>query len=291
MRLRTFLKAQATELREFMEVLVEYALSKSGELSTHRPDLGALRSILCSYCRDLLPYDDAWTRYHELRENSGALDLLRDIRSVPDNALPPPPVLPALRILGRWKCDHGKNRAWTAGEDMRLLAAIYRFGTDDWYRVSAFVGSGRSKSQCHQRWSRGLVARIVRASWTAEQDEQLLMLVALYGEKCWTRVAVGVGNRCDVQCRYRYNVLKKSDGFKSRFAAASMKVHANPMLAGRLVPLAKAKRRRPKDNSLTQGDTGELLIADEQDEGDDQQSESSRTFEETETSDFDESDG
>jgi hypothetical protein len=277
-----------------MHVLVEYALSKYGELSTRPPDLGALRSILGGYCQDILPYDDASMRYHELRDSSGPLDLLRDIRSVPENALPPPPILPVRRFLGFWQRDHGRNRAWTQHEDLRLLAAIYRFGIDNWERISTFVGSGRSKSQCHQRWTRGLDPRIVKATWTTEQDEQLLMLVALYGEKRWTRVAVGVGNRCDVQCRYRYNVLKKSEGFKTRFTAASMKVHANPTLAGRLVPLAKVKRKRPKDTSLAQGDTGELLIAEDQEgegEGDDPQSESSRTFEETETSDFDESDG
>jgi hypothetical protein len=211
---------------------------------------------------------------------------------VPENALPPPVVSPANRFPG---LDHRGNRAWKQNEDTRLLAAIYRFGMDDWERVSTFVGSGRSKSQCHQRWTRGLDPRIVKATWTAEQDEQLLMLVALYGEKRWTRVAVGVGNRCDVQCRYRYNVLKKAEGFQRRFDAAHSKVHANPTLAGRLVPLAKSKRKRPKSAALPQGDTGDLLIGDEQegeDEGDeDQQSESSRTFEETETSDFDESDG
>jgi hypothetical protein len=269
-----------------MEILVEYALSKSGELSSRAPDLGALRSILCGYCRDLLAYDDASLRYRELRESARPLDLLRDIRSVPERALPAPPLRPG-RFLGL----HERNRAWTHDEDLRLLAAIYRFGTDDWERVSAFVGSGRSKSQCHQRWTRGLDPRIVKATWTAEQDEQLLMLVALYGEKCWTRVAVGVGNRCDVQCRYRYNILKKLEGFKSRLAAASVKVHANPTLAGRLLPLEKAKRRRASGCAIEQGDAGELVIADEQDGEDELQSDSSRTFEETETSDFDESEG
>jgi hypothetical protein len=136
----------------------------------------------------------------------------------------------------------------------------------------------------------------VKATWTAEQDEQLLMLVALYGEKCWTRVAMGIGNRCDVQCRYRYNVLKKSEGFSGRFATASSRVHKCPALAGRLVPLARGKRVcqstvKPPERRVTGGDEEEIY-GDEEGEGEEiyGQSESSRTFEETEESDFDDSD-
>jgi hypothetical protein len=138
-------------------------------------------------------------------------------------------------------------RSWTGTEDLRLLAGILRFGTNDWQQISGFVGSGRSKSQCHQRWNRGLDPRIARDTWTPQQDELLMMLVALYGQKCWTQVSCGLGNRCDVQCRYRFNVLRRDPNFGLRMRAAAARVIANPAIIGRpLLPVSSRKKRRPK---------------------------------------------
>jgi hypothetical protein len=136
-------------------------------------------------------------------------------------------------------------RSWTSAEDLRLLSGILRFGIEDWSQIAAFVGSGRSKSQCHQRWTRGLDPRIIKATWTPQQDELLLMLVALYGQKGWTRISIGLGNRCDVQCRYRYNVLKKDSDFDAKMRAARQKVMANPAIIGRpLRPFRTPQRKR-----------------------------------------------
>jgi hypothetical protein len=49
--------------------------------------------------------------------------------------------------------------------------------------------------------------------WTAEQDTELLILVQIFGGKCWARVSAELGNRCDVQCRYRYKQLMKDSRF------------------------------------------------------------------------------
>jgi hypothetical protein len=78
------------------------------------------------------------------------------------------------------------------------------------------------------------------------------MLVALYGQKCWTRIAMGMGNRCDVQCRYRFNLLKRGSGFAERMAAASGKVFANPAVAGPpLLPLKPVKPHKTSKNGAT----------------------------------------
>jgi hypothetical protein len=111
-------------------------------------------------------------------------------------------------------------RPWTAYEDQRLLAGIHRFGLEEWEVVSRFVGNGRTKAQCSQRWSRGLDPKICKRTWSRDDDDRLIGLVALYGEKSWTRVASELGNRCDVQCRYRYKQLQKDPCFPERYAAA-----------------------------------------------------------------------
>jgi hypothetical protein len=34
-------------------------------------------------------------------------------------------------------------------------------------------------------------------------------MVERFGQKAWTRIAMEFGNRCDVQCRYRFNQLQQ----------------------------------------------------------------------------------
>jgi hypothetical protein len=97
-----------------------------------------------------------------------------------------------------------RTRPWTAAEDQRLLGGIARFGVDSWQNVATFVGSGRNRAQCSQRWSRGLNPRISKKVWTPDEESQLEALVKEHGEKSWAKIASIMGNRSDVQCRYHY---------------------------------------------------------------------------------------
>jgi hypothetical protein len=114
-----------------------------------------------------------------------------------------------------------KIQPWTMWEDQRLLAGIYRYGLDSWDVIAEFVGNNRTRAQCCQRWCRGLDPGIAKDAWTTENDDRLLTLVALHGNKSWTQIACELGNRCDVQCRYRYNQLAKAADFEIRMRAAA----------------------------------------------------------------------
>lgn len=104
-----------------------------------------------------------------------------------------------------------RNRQWSIAEDRRLLAGILRNGIENWTAVSQFMGTGRSRSQCSQRWHRGLNPRISKDKWTDEEEQKLVSLVRQFGDASWTRIASKMGNRSDVQCRYRYRqILKES---------------------------------------------------------------------------------
>ncbi|OHS99476.1 Myb-like DNA-binding domain containing protein [Tritrichomonas foetus] len=102
-----------------------------------------------------------------------------------------------------------KCRNWKPWEDDRLLAGIHKFGLGDWKNVSQFVGSDFSRAQCSQRWNRALNPKIEKEVWTLDEQKTLLMLVEKYGEHNWSVVAKNLGKRTDVQCRYRYNQIKK----------------------------------------------------------------------------------
>ena len=64
-----------------------------------------------------------------------------------------------------------KTRTWTIAEDQRLLAGVYHYGLDNWQAVAQFLGSGRNRAQCSQRWTRGLNPRISKKSWTEAEDK------------------------------------------------------------------------------------------------------------------------
>jgi hypothetical protein len=103
-----------------------------------------------------------------------------------------------------------KTRSWTEYETQRLLAGIHRYGLEDWQSVAAFVGNGRTRAQCSQRWLRGLDPRICKDRWTVTDETRLDELVGRYGTKSWTKVASAMGNRSDVQCRYHYKQMKQN---------------------------------------------------------------------------------
>ena len=102
-----------------------------------------------------------------------------------------------------------KPRPWTPIEDQKLILAVSMFGINKWILVANYVGGNRTKSQCSQRWFRGLDPRLNKYSWTVEEDRLLLQLVNQQGTKSWTKIATSFPDRCDVQCRYRYIQLKK----------------------------------------------------------------------------------
>lgn len=102
-----------------------------------------------------------------------------------------------------------KARPWTAEEDQRLISAINANGTENWPLVTSLVGGDRTRSQCSQRWHRVLDPKISKTNWSREEEQKLLNAVQEYGNKAWTRIATEMGNRSDVQCRFRYKFLLK----------------------------------------------------------------------------------
>jgi hypothetical protein len=144
-----------------------------------------------------------------------ALDQIDQILRTPANPIP--------SIPGN-QGGHARNRAklrrWSSYEDQRLFFAIHHFGPNDWTQVASFVGSNRTKSQCYQRWTRSLDPTISKLKWTPESEHHLLVLVARYGDSSWSKVSAELGDRCDIQCRYKYQQLKRDPNFGLKWARA-----------------------------------------------------------------------
>ena len=99
----------------------------------------------------------------------------------------------------------GGKQYWTEDEDMRLYAAVYRFGVDCWPKVSQFVQNGRSRVQCYQRWTRVLQPSLT-STWTDEEVSRLMEL-ASSNKYSWGHIATVIQTKSDLQCRYKYMAL------------------------------------------------------------------------------------
>jgi hypothetical protein len=112
---------------------------------------------------------------------------------------------------------------WTSEEDAKLTSAVAntpkkKWGTEykiNWDAVAALV-PGRTKTQCQEKWYRGLNPNSVRATgrkccWTADDDKKLKGAVLTHDGKNWAAIAALVPCRTKFQCRNRWhNDLKPS---------------------------------------------------------------------------------
>jgi hypothetical protein len=188
-------------------------------------------------------------------QNIRALDRNQTILSVPEQ-----PVPEAMESANR-RTIYSKRRPqpWTSNEDNRLLLAVHRFGLHAWPAVADFVGNGRSRAQCAQRWTRGLDPRLSKGEWSREEDRKLINLVMCHGLQGWTYISREMGNRSDVQCRYHYLQLNKLNKefcfpFLPVIPRGQFACMRGPALAGMsgisVSELTKGKKGRPLTKSL-----------------------------------------
>jgi hypothetical protein len=191
-------------------------------------------------------YPAAIDRSIQLIESSKPIEKLHAILTVTDQPLRAS-ITPRIHIAN---CNiHRKNKLWTEYEDVRLLAGIHKFGLGNWGSIARFIGNNRTKAQSCQRWCRGLDPRISKASWSEADDRKLEALVERFGQKAWTRIALEFGNRCDVQCRYRFTQLQQAHFSRKPISEESEKSSESPTVEVR----RRAKTLLPSIHTLIAG--------------------------------------
>lgn len=189
------------------------AVAMNDVMSTCAPSkpevISQIEKCLSQFIAGKCTFDEVRPEFVKLAGSDTVLVKVRNVLEVDDRPLPPQPETFVSNTSKNQLIARKKARPWSEEEDIRLLAAIHRFGLDSWGAITAFVGSGRARSQCSQRWFRGLDPRISKVVWTRDEDKKLLDLVTKYGDRSWTRIANALGNRSDAQCRYRYGQLVK----------------------------------------------------------------------------------
>lgn len=186
------------------KALLDVAMSYFPEyLLQTRPDIVAqFSNAMEQYIMGSINFDQACAIVISLGGGTQPVEKMRAILNTGDEPLPDP-------LRDDKSGQRHKSRPWSPYEDQRLLAGIRKFGIENWTSISRFVGNGRTRSQCSQRWYRGLDPRISKDQWTKAEEDKLVHLIAQNGDKSWTQIAAKMGNRSDVQCRYKYKQLQR----------------------------------------------------------------------------------
>ena len=133
-----------------------------------------------------------------------ALDFLFNVLATEQKPAPP-----SIESYESFDSTRKRTRSWTPTEDYRLIMGVHLCGDNNWSEVSEFVGGGRTRSQCSQRWCRVIDPRISKDHWSEEEEKQLLDIVQRIGDKSWIKVSAEMNGRSDVQCRYKYRKMMK----------------------------------------------------------------------------------
>ena len=220
-------------------------------------DTDKIRQAFDDFLHERISYEGCRQILLETVGRDDSLARIQDILNLPDEPIPYHEDKDADENTLTFR---KKTRTWTPAEDQRLLGGVARFGPDNWQTVAHWLGSGRNRAQCSQRWTRGLNPRISKKGWTPEEDAQLEELVRVHGDKSWTKIASVLGNRSDVQCRYHYKQLKlgsqsevgeerpegrkKGEHFRWKKTPAQMA----PASSGSYMPLKRVFRSEPRMN-------------------------------------------
>ncbi|XP_054821898.1 transcription factor MYB8-like [Prosopis cineraria] len=109
--------------------------------------------------------------------------------------------------MGRSPCcekEHTNKGAWTKEEDQRLINYIKLHGEGCWRSLPKAAGLLRCGKSCRLRWINYLRPDLKRGNFTEEEDELIINLHSLLGNK-WSLIAARLPGRTDNEIKNYWN--------------------------------------------------------------------------------------
>ncbi|KAF2599602.1 hypothetical protein F2Q68_00012431 [Brassica cretica] len=102
-----------------------------------------------------------------------------------------------------------RKGAWTPEEDQRLIAFVQLHGESGWRTLPEKAGLKRCGKSCRLRWANYQKPDIKRGEFTPEEDDTIIKLHALMGNK-WAAITTSLAGRTDNEIKNYWNTnLKK----------------------------------------------------------------------------------
>ncbi|KAF8049183.1 hypothetical protein N665_2279s0005 [Sinapis alba] len=109
--------------------------------------------------------------------------------------------------MGRSPCcdENGlKKGPWTPEEDQKLINHIRKHGHGSWRALPKQAGLNRCGKSCRLRWTNYLRPDIKRGNFTAEEEQTIINLHSLLGNK-WSSIAGHLPGRTDNEIKNYWN--------------------------------------------------------------------------------------
>jgi hypothetical protein len=111
---------------------------------------------------------------------------------------------PALAPTRFRKQTHVKaGTIWTPEEDDLLTKLVSDAETVSWCALVSYFPN-KTAPQISGRWDKVINPRLVKGSWTREEDATIVTFVREHGDKDWAKLALLLEGRTGKQCRERY---------------------------------------------------------------------------------------